>query len=116
MPSSLAAAASQSYSDCSLWKVLLFYATNSYYCFEVASIFGKDLFIAGAYYSVRWATLIIVTQLTGVYCFKTKTIRGPLVVAFLAFGTYCALMAAIKVGQSDHALGNVVLFGVEIGI
>lgn len=95
---------------------LLFYATNSYYSYEIASVFGKPLFISGAYYSVGWATLIVVTQLTGVYCAKTKTVRGPLVVAFLAFATYCALMAAVKVDQATNALGYVVLFGVGIGI
>lgn len=95
---------------------LLFYATNSYYSYEIASVFGKPLFISGAYYSVGWAVLIVVTQLTGVYCAKTTTVRGPLVVAFLAFATYRALMAAVKVDQATNALGYVVLFGVGIGI
>jgi hypothetical protein len=95
---------------------LLFFATNSYYSFEVADIFGKPLFIAGAYYSVGWAILIVVTQLTGLYCTKTKTIRGPLVLAFASFATYCATMAALEASQPENPLGYVVLFGLGIGI
>lgn len=96
---------------------LLFYATNSYFSYEVAAVYGKDLFTAGAYYALGFATLTVVTQLVGVYCSKTKTIRGPLVVAYISFGIFCSLMASTKTSYSSaHLLGYVVFFGIGIGI
>lgn len=94
---------------------LVFYATNSYYSFEMAAVFGKPLFIAGAYYSIGFATLITASQLAGVYCATTKTIRAPLVVAFAFFATFCAVMAALRTDQGGNPPGYVVLFGVGIG-
>ena len=96
---------------------LTFFATNSYFAFEVAAIYGKGLFTAGAYYALGFAILILVTQITGIYCSKTKTIRGPLVVAYLSFGIFCSLMASTKTSYSSgHLLGYVVFFGIGIGI
>ena len=96
---------------------LVFFATNSFYSFEVAVVYGKELFIAGAYYALGFAILIVVSQITGVYCAKTKTIRGPLVVAFLSFSLFLALMATLKTDYSAaHPLGYVVFFGIGIGI
>jgi hypothetical protein len=96
---------------------LLFFATNAYFSYEVAVVYGKGLFAAGAYYALGFATLIVISQITGVYCAKTKTIRGPLVVAFLSFGIFCSLMASSKTSYSSvHLLGYVVFFGVGIGI
>jgi hypothetical protein len=94
---------------------LLFYATNSHFSYEVAAVFGKPLFISGAYYSIGFAMLIVSAQLTGIYCSKTKTIRGPLVVAFGSFATFCALMAALRTSQSSNPPGYVLFFGVGIG-
>ena len=96
---------------------LLFFATNAYFSFEVAVVYGKGLFTAGAYYSLGFAVLILTSQITGIYCAKTKTIRGPLVVAFLSFGIFCSLMASSKTSYSSgHLLGYVVFFGIGIGI
>lgn len=96
---------------------LLFFATNSYFAFEVAEVFGKDLFTAGAFYSLGFAMLVLTTQIAGIYCSKTKTIRGALVLAFLSFAIYCALMAALKTSYSAaHLLGYVLFFGIGIGI
>ena len=96
---------------------LTFFATNSYFAYEVAAIYGKGLFTAGAYYALGFTILIVVTQITGIYCSRTKTIRGPLVVAYLSFGIFCSLMAATKTSYSSgHLLGYVVFFGIGIGI
>ena len=96
---------------------LLFFATNSYFAFEVAEVFGKGLFTAGAFYSLGFAMLILMSQLAGIYMAKTKTVREPLIVAFLSFAIYCALTAAIKTSDSAaHLLGYVLFFGIGIGI
>lgn len=96
---------------------LLFFATNSFFSYEVAAVYGKGLFTAGAYYAFGFAVLILTTQITGVYCSKTKTIRGPLVVAYLSFGIFCSLVAAARTSySSEHFLGYVIFFGIGIGI
>ncbi|KAK5948536.1 hypothetical protein OHC33_010432 [Knufia fluminis] len=101
---------------CFFIEGLVFFATNRYYAYESVALYGKDTFSASTYYAVGFITLVVVTQLTGAYCSRSKTLRGPLVVGFTSFTIFAALMSSLTPSTRHNILGYVPFFGLGIGI
>lgn len=94
---------------------LVFFATTAYYGFEIVVLFDQDLFSGGAYFSLGFLVMILATNLTGVYCSRTKTVRLPLVLSFVSFTIFCAAMASVNPSMRRNALGYTPFFGLALG-
>jgi hypothetical protein len=94
---------------------LVFFATTAYYGFEIVVLFDQELFTGGAYFSVGFLVMILATNITGFYCSRTKTVRLPLVLAFVSFTIFCAAMASVNPSMRRNALGYSPFFGIALG-
>ncbi|KEF56917.1 uncharacterized protein A1O9_07107 [Exophiala aquamarina CBS 119918] len=72
---------------------LAFIAVANYFGFQCSLIYGQGHFTSGLIYSIVYYASIVTTLLTGWYCSRTKKVRPPALLAFIAFGIYFILMA-----------------------
>jgi hypothetical protein len=78
---------------CIFCEGISFFGGNNYFAFEVSTFYTTDAFQVGLHYSVAFYTFAFFAIVAGIYCWKTKTVRIPSIVAFSAFLIFNILMA-----------------------
>lgn len=92
---------------------LAFIAVANYFGFQCSLIYGQSHFRAGLVYSMVYYASILTTLLTGWYCSRTKKVRPPSLLAFIAFLIYFVLMAT---ATRSTPLANLWGYNVFIGM
>jgi MFS family permease len=101
---------------CITCEGVTFFAANNYFGFEVEFLFGRDLLLAGATYSITWWTYLFSAVAAGYYCSRTKTLRTPTVLSFACFIIYFGLMASVNVSSGPGTWGYGVFLGLGFGV
>lgn len=101
---------------CVFVEGLSYFASNNYFSFQLAVLYGNDQFHAGLAFTVASWTYVLSTCLAGIYCTRTKTVRVPLVVAFTLFCIYHVLMSTTNLTTAMNPWGYIAFLGVALGI
>ncbi|KAK5057513.1 hypothetical protein LTR84_011513 [Exophiala bonariae] len=78
---------------CIFCEGITFFAANNYFAFEVSVFYATDPLTIGLHYTIAFYTFGLFAVVAGLYCWKTKTVRLPIIVAFLSFVIFDILMA-----------------------
>jgi len=93
-----------------------FFAANNYFGFQVGLLFDRDLLLTGATYSITWITYMIGTLIAGWYCSRTATLRLPVIISFISFIIFFALMISLNLSSGTAVWGYGVFLGIGLGI
>jgi hypothetical protein len=96
---------------------ITFYCANNYFAFEVSMFYTTDSLTIGLHYSIAFYAFFIFAILTGVYSWKTKSLRLPTCVAFGCFLVFNILMATTNPRTPEANIWAYPLFlGAGLGI
>ena len=94
-----------------------FFASNTYYAFEVSVFTGEDLLIAGLHFGYVFPVSCVLALAAGYYSVKTKTVRLPIFVGFVLIMIFNICYATVRQSTSNAALwGYGVFLGIGTGI
>lgn len=93
-----------------------FFASNTYFPFQVNLLYEPDMLIVGARYSVMLVCAMLSAALTGAYCALVRKVRWITVLAFVIFVAFFACMATTDRHTNTAVYGYPVLLGFALGM
>lgn len=97
---------------CVFCEGITFFCANNYFAYEVNVFYTSDPLRIGLHYSVAFYGFAVFAAVAGVFCWRTKSVRLPSVVAFVAFLIFNVLMAT----ANSHTLeANIWAYPVFLG-
>ncbi|KAL1898487.1 hypothetical protein Sste5346_003390 [Sporothrix stenoceras] len=102
---------------CIFAEGLAFIASNSYFSYEVLTLYQHNALLVSTDYSIGFLTAMLAAILTGVYCSIVKDVKWITVAAFVIFTAFFAGMAALERTTAHSVVwGLPVLLGAGLGI
>lgn len=102
---------------CIFAEGLAFIASNSYFSYEVRTLYQSNALLVSANYSIGFLTAILAALFTGVYCSVVKDVKWITVASFVIFTAFFAGMASLERTTSPSVpWGLPVLLGAGLGI
>lgn len=98
---------------CIFCEGITFFAANNYFAFEVSTFYTADPLLVGLHYTIAFYAFMASALAAGAYCWKTKTIRLPILAAFLAFLVFDILMATTR---PSMPVANIWAYPVFLGL
>jgi hypothetical protein len=100
---------------CAFVDGIAFFATNSYFCYEVSVLYESDELRSNLPYSLGFIVSCITAFAIGSYCSTTKTIRVPAIFSFSVLTAFFICMATATQGSSTAVWCYAILFGIGLG-
>lgn len=101
---------------CSFGDGIAFFATNTYFAFQISVLYETDAVIISTHYALVFLVSIVVSVLTGLYISIARELRWITVLAFLIFTSFFGAMASTDRSSGTLVWGLPVLLGVALGI
>jgi len=100
---------------CVFVEGIVFFATNNYFAFQVATMYETDTLIIMIRYSITFILFGVCAIGAGAFCSRLKAVRLPNVVAFTSFLIFFTLMITSTPGMSQQVWGYPVFLGLGLG-
>ncbi|KAK0391873.1 hypothetical protein NLU13_1371 [Sarocladium strictum] len=88
-----------------------FFASNSYFAFEVSILAHVSLFEAAIHFSIFFFGALFFSGLAGVLVDRTKSVREPLIFGFAGLMAYNAAMTSINPGSGQAPFWGLAVLG-----
>lgn len=80
---------------CIFMEGMVFWAANNYFPFEISVLYGSSTLGTGVRYSMFFIVALVFSLVSAYYCSLTRTIREPIVLAFVCFLLFSGKFAVV---------------------
>jgi hypothetical protein len=101
---------------CVFVEGIVFFATNNYFAFQIATMYETDTLIIMVRYSIAFILFGVCAIGGGAFCSRLKAVRLPNVVAFSSFLVFFTLMITSTPAMSQQVWGYPVFLGLGLGV
>lgn len=100
---------------CIFFEGFLFFGFVNYLPYQIAFLYGKNLFDTALEISIAFYLVPIGAALAGAYATRTKSLRVPLVLSFIFMVGFYGPLAGAGLSDNTQIWGLCVLFGLALG-
>lgn len=95
---------------------VVFICANNYMSYQLVAMYGASPWEASLIYSITWLTLVVASPICGWYITKTRQAKVVVIVGFLSYVLYFALMAATNQRTKKNIWGYNIFLGFGLAV
>ena len=94
---------------------IIFWAANNYFAFQVSVLYEPNPMLVGLHFAIAFFTAFAAAASVVIITMLTKRLREPIVISFIMFTIFFALMASTSLTSSSAVWGYPVFLGIGLG-